>query len=262
MATQMWAAADAYHRYMGRWSQQVARQVVDEMVVADRMRWLDVGCGVGSLSEVVVERRRPETVVGIDRSSDFLALARVRVPQLTVVEAGAERLPFRDGSFDAVVSGLVLNFVSDPVAAVHEIARVARPGGTVGIYVWDYDHPDFFLTRFWAGLEAVTGTRDRYDERGRWRLCTEDGLFEVVGQSPLEDVRVRPVETVTVFQGAEDLWEGYLLGVGPSGFAATQLDRKGRDRMRAWLDEQWPAAEDGTISMTAKAFAASGRVPS
>ena len=250
----VWERADVYERFMGRWSRVVARTAFDDAAVDIDGRCLDVGCGVGSLSATVLDRFQPDTIVGIDRSAAFLEVASQREPSLTVVQADASRLPFASKAFDAVVSGLVLNFVPDPQAALGEIARVARPGGTVLVYVWDYDYPDFFLTRFWQGMEAVRGRQAPDDERGRWPVCSETGMRDLVLTSALLAGSVRPVVISCVFDDADELWEGFLLGVGPAGRAVQALTSDERARLRTILADQLPLNDHGRVELSARAW--------
>lgn len=257
----MWERADAYEGFMGRWSRVVARTAIDEADVEIGGRCLDVGCGVGSLSSTVLERSRPDALIAVDRSAAFLRAAARREPTLTVVHADASRLPFATASFDAVVSGLVLNFVPDPVAAMGEITRVTRPGGTMLVYVWDYDHPDFFLTRFWQAFEAVRGQRAAGDERGRWSICSGPGMRELAVTGGLPAGAVRSIDITCSFDDADELWEGFLLGVGPTGSAAESLTVDEQVRLRAVLAAGLPSGAHGRVDLTARAWAVVARVP-
>ena len=250
----MWDAAEAYEQFMGRWSAAVAIALLDEVSLPSEGRCLDVGCGVGSLSRVVSVRLHPRYLMGVDRSAAFLGLATQNLPQLQPVQADASMLPFAASTFDIAVSGLVLNFVPVPGMALAEVTRILRPGGVFVAYVWDYDHPDFFLARFWAGLAVVLGEPASEDERGRWRLCTPEGLTELVEGSSLVDVRIAPIVIETTFPDRQALWDGFLLGVGPSGQAVRTLDPAAREQLREWLTDDWPLAEDGTVRLTARAL--------
>lgn len=250
----MWDAAEAYEQYMGRWSAAVADALLDEVSVPPGGRCLDVGCGVGSLSRVVTARLHPRYLMGVDRSAAFLSLAAQNLPHLQPVQADASRLPFAASTFDIAVSGLVLNFLPVAGKALAEVTRVLRPGGVLLAYVWDYDHPDFFLARFWAAFAVVLGEPASEDERGRWRLCSPEGLNELVEGSSLVDVRIAPIVIETTFPDRQALWDGFLLGVGPSGQAVRALDPVARERLREWLNDDWPLAEDGRVRLTARAL--------
>jgi trans-aconitate methyltransferase len=258
----MWAAADAYERFMGRWSRRVAIGFLDALHVPAAARWLDVGCGAGSLTAVIIERCAPSTVVGIDSSSELLRLAisgMRSAPQVRFESAAAESLPFDGARFDATVSALALNFVADPARSLREMVRVTRSGGTVAAYVWDYDYADFFLARFWRAAAEAHGDRAPGDERGRWPLCSVDGLTEFAERSDLLDTRVWTIDIETAFASPDDLWEGFLVGVGPSGSWATALPADRRAQLCACLDASLPVAHDSRVHLTARALAMAGR---
>src|SRR5262245_2813377 len=129
MAYEVWAAGDAYEAYVGRWSRAVAPEFVRWLGVPGGRRWLDVGCGTGALTAAVLAGADPVEVVGVDPSEGFLATARTRTgdPRARFEVGDARAVPLPDRSVDAVVSGLALNFVPDPAAALAEFARVAAP---------------------------------------------------------------------------------------------------------------------------------------
>jgi ubiquinone/menaquinone biosynthesis C-methylase UbiE len=137
MVTSGRAEAEAY---IGRWSRLVAGEFMEWIAVPDGGTWLDIGCGTGELTRVILDRCQPSAVTGVDPSGPFLALAVERTADRRAEfrEGDAQALPFEDGLFDACVSGLVLNFVPEPKRGVSEMARVTRGGGTVAAYVWDY----------------------------------------------------------------------------------------------------------------------------
>ena len=140
MVQETWAVGDAYEAYVGRWSRHVAEEFLHWLDVPAGRRWLDVGCGTGALTATVLAMAEPAQVVGVDPSEGFLAEARARVvdPRATFHAGDAQSLPLLDHRFDVVVSGLALNFVSDPRRAADEVARVTTPGGVAAAYVWDY----------------------------------------------------------------------------------------------------------------------------
>lgn len=254
----MWSAAEKYDRFMGRWSREVAQQALAAVDVPAGARWLDVGCGTGPVAAVITESFDPSVVVGVDPSADFIDVAKRRHGRdVRFQQASAEELPFDDGSFDATVSGLMLNFTDDPATALAEMVRVTRPGGTVVAYVWDYDHPGFFLTRAWRALEETLGTRAAGDERGRWRLCSPAGLQQLVAGSRLTAPTVWTVDIDTALT-AHELWEGLLWGLGPSGAAVTGSSPEEQATLRTRLEADWPA---DARELTARAIAARGTAP-
>ncbi|MFE9933009.1 class I SAM-dependent methyltransferase [Streptomyces sp. NPDC005533] len=258
----VWARGHAYERYMGRWSRQVAEVFVAGLGGRNGLRWLDVGCGTGALTGAVAARCRPRAVVGVDRSRGFLRAARAAVPAPAgFAVADASALPFHDAVFDAAVSGLALNFLEPPGPAVAEAARVVRPGGLVAAYVWDYAEGMGLLRHFWDAAASVDPAAATRDEGRRFPLCRPGPLHALWTGAGLLDVSVAPIEVPTVFNGFAELWEPFLSGQGPApGYVAT-LAPAARDRLRTRLATTLPTGPDGSVALTARAWAVRGRRP-
>ena len=140
MGREVWASGAAYEPYVGRWSRLVAPEFLRWLAIRNGARWLDVGCGTGAVVEAILRQAAPSEVIGVDPSAAYVEYARARIigPRVRFEVGAASALPFDDAQLDAVVSGLVLNFVPDAVQALAEMVRVTRQGGIVGAYVWDY----------------------------------------------------------------------------------------------------------------------------
>ncbi|MFI1380509.1 class I SAM-dependent methyltransferase [Embleya sp. NPDC020886] len=257
-----WATGDAYELYMGRWSRLVADEFVAWLGCGSGLRWLDVGCGTGALTATVAARCRPRMVMGLERSTGFVVSAREAAPaRASFVVADARSLPLGDAVFDAVVSGLVLNFLPSPDAAVAEAARVVRPGGLVAAYVWDYAEGMAFLRRFWDAAIVVDPAAAALDEGRRFPVCRPDPLHALWTKAGLVDVVVVPIDVSTVFADFADLWEPFLAGQGPAPGYVAALAPSGRDRLRDTLRATVPTRPDGSIPLTARAWAIRGRRP-
>ncbi|MFD7705505.1 class I SAM-dependent methyltransferase [Streptomyces caelestis] len=256
----VWSAGAAYERYMGRWSRRVAERFGAWLDAAGGLRWLDVGCGAGGLTSVVAARCRPRTVMGVDRSEGFVAQARASAsPPAHFVVADAMALPVRDGTCDAVVSGLVLNFLPSPAAAVVRMARATRPGGLVGAYVWDYAEGMGFLRRFWDAAVEADPAAAALDEGRRFPVCRPQALRAVWAGAGLVEVSVVPIEVPTVFTDFSDLWDPFLAGQGPAPGYLAALGPAGRGRVREALSAKVPREADGSVALTALAWAVRGR---
>jgi SAM-dependent methyltransferase len=256
-----WTAGDRYEPFIGRWSRQVAPAFLAWLEVADDSSWLDVGAGTGALSEAILREAAPASVRAVEPAPAFLAhaVSRLSDAPLGAVQADAVALPFVDDSFDAVVSGLVLNFVPDAQVAVSEMLRVAHPGGTVAAYVWDYAEGMQLLRIFWdAAAELDPGARV-LDEGLRFPLCRPDALracFEEVGAVDLE---TRAIDVPTPFRDFDDYWSPFLGGQGPASGYCMSLDETRRDRLREATRAKLPIEPDGSILLTARAWAVRGR---
>ena len=260
---EVWATGDLYEPYVGRWSRQVAHVFVDGLGVPEGSRWLDVGCGTGALTQAIVDRRAPRTVTGLDPSAGFLVHARARVggDGVRFAVADAQSLPLPTGSVDAAVSGLVLNFVPRPHAALAEMARVVQPGGVVAAYVWDYASGMQLMRRFWDAAAALDPAALALDEGRRFPLCRPEALRELFSRAGLVECDVQPIDVPTVFRDFDDFWSPFLGGQGPAPGYAMSLGEPARAALRELLRTRLPVGEDGRIALTARAWAVKAVAP-
>jgi SAM-dependent methyltransferase len=220
--TDAWDSGSAYEPYVGRWSRLVAREFLGWLAVPPGGCWLDVGCGTGALAETILALAAPSEVVGIDPSSAFVAFARDRVndPRVRFDVGDAQALQATSATFDEVVAGLVLNFVPEPDRAVSEMARVARPGGAVAAYVWDYAEGMQMMRHFWDAAGALDPRARELDEGLRFTLCKPEPLTDLFQTIGLEKVEVRALDVPTVFRDFDDYWSPFLGGQAPApGYA-------------------------------------------
>lgn len=247
---------------MGRWSRRISSSFVSWLDQPAGRRWLDVGCGTGALAAAILDAADPIEVVGVDPSEAFLATARERIgdPRVRFEAGDATRLDFADGRFDAVVGGLMLNFVPEPAAAVAGMTRVATPGGSVATFVWDYREGMAMLRHFWDVASALDPAAEALDEgRRRFPICRPEPLREHWESAGLADVAVEAIEVPMGFRDFDDYWSPFLGGQGPAGGYVTSLSEAGRSRLRDALRERLPTDSDGAIELTARAWAVRGR---
>lgn len=256
-----WAQGDKYEPYIGRWSRPVAREFVSWLAPEPGRRWADVGCGTGALAGVVFDAADPAHLVGVEPSAGFLDFARARLPaDLVELHVGdARALPLPDATMDYVVSGLVLNFVPDPGAALAEARRVAVDGATVAAYVWDYGEGMQLIRHFWDAAVTLDPAAAEYDEAARFPLCRPGTLGELFTASGLAEVHTRAVEVPTVFTDFDDFWTPFLGGNGPAPAYCVALPEPAREQLRQLLQANLPAQQDGSIHLTARAWAVKGR---
>lgn len=254
-----WSAGDGYERYVGRWSRVVAGEFVSWLGLPAGARCVDVGCGTGALGATLLAAGVGE-MLGLDRSSGYLATARERSrdPRARFAVADAQMLPVRDARFDGAASGLVLNFVPHPEKMLGEMARVVRPGGVVGVYLWDYAAKMEPIRRFWDAAVALDPAASALDEGTRFPLCTGPALVDLFEAAGLGAVEARAVDVPAVFQDFDDYWEPFLSGEGPAPGYCMSLGEDQRVALREFLRRALPAATDGTIALTARAWAARG----
>jgi SAM-dependent methyltransferase len=255
------ASADAYDRHVGRYGAALARALIAFAGVEPGMHALDVGCGPGALTSELAERLGAANVHAADPSEPFAEACRARVPGVEVVVAGAEALPFDSGAFDAVLSQLVVNFMSDAPAGVAEMTRVTREGGVVASCVWDYAGEMTLLRAFWDAAREVEPERAAAADEGvvmRW--CGEGELADLWRAAGLSDVRFAPLVVRASYAGFEDLWSPFPTGLAPSGAFCASLD----DERRAALHDAFKrrlGVGDGRFELTARAWAVAGVVP-
>ncbi len=256
----IWANAAAYEQYMGRWSRLVARQFVEWLAVPTGTTWLDMGCGTGALIETIFESASPRYVVGTDASQSYVAYLRRQLPdQRLCFDVGdASELNFNDEFYDNTVAGLVLNFVPNPRQAVAEMARVTKPGGTVAASVWDYAGEMQLLRRFWDAAVALDPAARELDEGARFAICQPAPLAALFHDAGLKDVATRAIDVPTVFRDFDDYWSPFLGGQGPAPSYAMSLSDERRAALREQLRTRLPIGADGTIALSARAWAVRG----
>jgi SAM-dependent methyltransferase len=258
--TDKWDSGDAYEPYVGRWSRLVARGFLSWLAVPPGGRWLDVGCGTGALAQTILALAAPGKVVGVDPSPTYVAFARSRVNDARAeFEVGdAQALQAASATFDAVVSGLVLNFVPEPDRAVSEMARVARLGGTVAAYVWDYAEGMQMMRHFWDAAVALDPRARELDEGRRFPLCEPVPLTDLFRTTGLGKVEVRAIDVPTVFRDFDDYWSPFLGGQAPAPGYAMSLTQERRAALRERIRAGLPTNPEGEHHLTARAWAVRG----
>ncbi|MEP6600048.1 MAG: class I SAM-dependent methyltransferase [Actinomycetota bacterium] len=259
-SSESWSSGARYEPYVGRWSRLVASSFIDWLDVAENAAWLDLGCGTGALSQVVLDRARPGTVVGLDPSAGFVQFARENTVDVRArFEVGdAQQLGAVGGSFDAVVSALMLNFVPDRARALAEMRRVARPDGVVAAYVWDYPGEMQLITQFWNAAVELNPDAAELHEGRRFAFCQPDQLENMFSAAGLTRVQSRSIVIPTIFRDFDDYWTPFLGGQGPAPSYAMSLNENRRVELREVLRSRLTAADDGTITLTARAWAIRG----
>ena len=255
-----WASGDSYEPYVGRWSRLVAREFIRWLALPEHSQWLDVGCGTGALSQTILEMTNPKKVKGIDRSEGFVEFSRslMNDPRAEFEVANAQTLPFGRGTFDVAVSGLVLNFVPQPNQMIMEMARVVGKGGMVALYVWDYAGKMQMMRHFWNAVSALDAAARDLDEGKRFPICSPEPLRDLFHNAGLVQIEVHPLDISTDFKNFDDYWMPFLGGQGPAPGYAMALSEEQRARLRQRIYNSLPFALDGSIPLTARAWAVRG----
>ena len=258
-----WERGDPYEQYVGRWSRRVAPLFLAWLKIPAQRRWLDVGCGTGALSAAILDHCSPVSVVGVEPSEGFLEKAKEQLGARVLLRRGsAAEIPLESRSVDVAVSGFVLNFVPDAVAAVREMARVTTAGGTIAAYVWDYAGRMEMMRYFWDAAVELNPEAAKLDEGARFPLCRPEPLTELCASAGLGGTEVTAIDITTSFATFEDYWQPFLGGQGPAPAYVMALDETARARLRDRLRERMPLQADGSISLTARAWAVRAGVAS
>lgn len=258
-----WSGAEAYERYMGRWSGIVAREFLSWLRLPSGLDWTDCGCGTGALTAAVLELANPNSVRAFDQSPEYVAAARERIrdARAEFFQADAAALPQPDAACHAAVSGLMLNFVSDPGRVLRELRRVVESGGTVAVYVWDYADGMEFIRHFWDAAVSLDPAAVEQDEGVRFPICQPDPLRRLFESAGLGEVEVRALQISTVFRTFDDYWAPFEGGQGPAPGYVVSLSEAKRARLKAALASRLPRSADGTLALKARAWGARGVAP-
>jgi SAM-dependent methyltransferase len=253
-------SADAYDRHIGRYGPELAAALISASGVQPGQRVLDVGCGPGALTAALAELLGEERVAAVDPSEPFAEACASRLPGVRVEVAAAEALPFGDGSFDAALSQLVVNFMSDAGTGVREMRRVTRPGGTVAAAVWDYAGEMTLLRRFWEAAVALDPAAASLDEGRSMPYCRPGELGRLWCDAGLRVVSTSALTVGAEYSGFDDLWQPLEAGVGPSGAYAAALPSERRARLRDELRRRMGVGAS-PFRLTARAWCVVGGVP-
>jgi len=260
---ELFAQSDAYERFMGRWSRQMAPQLVKVAAVGPNDSVLDIGSGTGALAFAVAEAAPSGRVTGVDRSSAYVRFAQSRAftDRIRFVVGDAQALEFSGASFDRTLSLLVMSFIPDPAKALREMIRVTRPGGVVAAAVWDYGDGMQMLRLFWDEAVALDSAIAPRDERNL-PLCKRGELAALWQSHELDRVEEQPIAIELAFQSFDDYWQPFLGGQGPAGAYVASLPEARRAALEARLRARLlDGRSNGPITLPARAWAVKGVVP-
>jgi SAM-dependent methyltransferase len=257
----LWSNTDAYENYMGRWSQKVAPLFLQWLDAPTDSSWVDIGCGTGGLTELIARTCKPSSVLGVDTAEGFIEVARSRVKNAEFRVGSADNLGLPNDSIDYAVSGLVLNFVPDPNAAIEEMVSVVRPGGSVALYVWDYAGHMQIMRYFFDTAILFDAHSADFDDGIKAPICRPLALKEVFVSAGLTNVSVHALDITTPFENFDDYWSPFLGGVGSAPKYCVSLDESVRNKIKEAIKEKLPTGPEGEILLAARAWAVKGIAP-
>jgi SAM-dependent methyltransferase len=253
-------AADDYERFMGGWSRAIGERFLSWLAPPADSRWLDIGCGTGAFSQLILRRCAPKAVVGIDPSPAQIEYARKLMPGATFQVADSMDLPFGENEFDIAASALVIHFIPDRAKAFAEMWRVLRPGGLVAGYTWKRTATTDFApyVPMLSGVESVGGEALRSP---RVPEGSTDGMHASLAAAGFDAIAVTEIEVSQSFRDFDEYWGVQTLSFSPPGRSVARLDDAQRARLRDHLRKTLPTASDGSITYSATALAGKARKP-
>ena len=253
-------AAGDYERFMGRWSRAIGEKFLAWLAPPPNARWLDVGCGTGAFSELILRHCSPKSMAGIDPSPAQIEYAQKLLPAVRFQVADSSALPFDDQRFDVVASALVIHFIPDRAKAFAEMRRVLRPGGLMAGYTWKRTATRDFASYvpMLRGVESVGG------EPLHSPIVPEgsaDGMRASFSAAGYEAISITEIEVSQTFRNFDEYWEVQTLSFSPPGKSVARLDDRQRVRLRDHMRETLPIAADGSITYSATALAGKAYKP-
>ena len=246
-----------YERMMGKWSGLIGGAFVDWLSPPPNLRWVDIGCGNGAFTQLLVERCAPMAVEGVDPSEGQLAFARARLatPVAQFRQGDAMALPFADGSFDAAVMALVVFFIPDPARGVAEMARVVRSGGLGATYVWDVVNGGGPSEVIIVQMKEMGFTPPRAPKA---EASTPEGLHALWIQAGFVDVEARVIRARRTFANFEDYWSTTIAAPNIAPVLAT-MGIADVTELKSRVREQVHIEASGRVATEARANAIVGR---
>jgi ubiquinone/menaquinone biosynthesis C-methylase UbiE len=258
-AAQLFSDGAAYERRMGRWSRLVGEIFLDWLGASAGLRWLDVGCGNGAFTEVLIARCAPAAVSAVDPSEGQLSYARTRSGTgLAEFRAGdAQALPYSHDTFDAAAMALAISFIPDPLKAAREMTRVVKPGGLVATYMWDLPGGGVPVAPMYRTLHSL----GIVIPLPGLEVSQRDGMQALWANAGLQSIETRVIRIPVTYASFDEFWESYKIPEGPAGVAIRNMSPPEIERLKRRLREHLPIAADGSIAYEAFANAVKGHAP-
>jgi ubiquinone/menaquinone biosynthesis C-methylase UbiE len=246
-----------YERRIGRYSRELAHELIAVAGVRPRQRVLDVGCGAGALTEPLAQLLGAEHVVAIDPDAEAVEACRARLPDVDVRVGSAEDLPFQDDAFDAVLAQLVVGLLTDAAQGVAEMRRVARPGAPVATCAWDFGAGMTVLRAFWDAAVELDPRAAEHDQASTRPYSTREELHALWDAAGLRDVSSGGIVVGADYRDFDDLWDPLVAPDGAPGRYYAALDDPHHDALRRAVHARLDGPRD-SFRLTARAWYAVG----
>jgi trans-aconitate methyltransferase len=242
---------------MGRWSRPIAISFLEWLAPQPGLKWLEMGCGTGALTEIILTHGSPKSILAVDPSLEFIEFAKQRLPnsQISFQVGDALSLLLPPHPLDVVVSGLALNFIPQPTIALDALRRTLLPNGILAFYVWDYAGKMEMLRFFWDAVVALDPASRSLDEGTRFPICHPEALTQLCEEASLRNVEVTGIEASMSFSSFDDYWSPFLDGQGPAPSYVARIDPSHRQILKERLRAALPLRHDGSLSLVARAWA-------
>ena len=257
MDSQKWSNIDKYNEFMGKWSIMVAKEFLiwlskDNDV--QKKKWIDIGCGPGSLTFEILKFFNPEFLLGVDPSPDYLPNSSS--PNISFQVGSSHKLPVSSNIFDFVVSGLALNFMSDINASIQEMLRVLKPNCCLALYVWDYSGQMDLLRPFWDVAGELKPEAKSLDEGELFPICNKPSLISLFEDNGIKDIKYNEIVINPTFSDFESYWGPFLGGQGPAGSYLISLNQQDQNLLKTKLASRFL---NKPLSLKARALAIQGK---
>ncbi len=249
----------AYEAWMGRWSKKVGEKFLEWLAPAEKLSWLDVGCGNGAFTETVQAKCAPSDILGVDPSQEQLDVANSRVTSKKIEYriGSAQSLPFTDNTFDIAVMALAINLPPDPAEAAAEMVRVTRSGGSVATYMWDIPNGGITMEPLRSALSQMNIDTPIFGEA----ITTPENMTALWKNAGLNDVNLTRIEIDLSFKSFNEFWHSNTAMQNTVVRAMESLSETEIQVLKDNLKSSLPTGSSGNICYGAVANAVKGVVP-
>lgn len=254
-----WDNTSGYEMYVGRWSKLISQDFVDWLSPQSKLKWLEIGCGTGALTKVIIEKCSPAYLLAIDNSDHYLvkAMENVFSNNVTFLNADLSSYPLNE-EFHNVTSGLVLNFVP----RIEELLRCTmnnlKCGGQMSSFVWDYGGHYQPMRHFWEAAKEITSSAEAFDAGGKFNICTKENLIQLFRRLDLSDIQFTTMERIATFHNFNDYWLPIASAQGSVTEFMSTLTDAGKDTLKESIKRRLPISSNGEIKLIISALAVKG----